>query len=96
MSRTARNTLPCDRSCAGSGDIALAFTTAYPIDHDEPADLVPLAALNESRIDPVFRAVTEATQEAVLNAMIAAPATTGRDGHHRLSLADWLREAVRA
>lgn len=75
----------------GSGDIAVAFTTADPIDHDEPGDLVPLRALNESRIDTLFRAAAEATQEAVLNAMVAAPATTGRDGHHRPSLGDWLR-----
>ena len=75
----------------GSGDIAVAFTTADPIDHDQPDDLVPLRALNENRIDTLFRAATEATQEAVLNAMVAAPATTGRDGHHRPSLGDWLR-----
>jgi D-aminopeptidase len=75
----------------GSGDIAVAFTTADPIAHDQPADLAPLRALNENRIDTLFRAAAEATQEAVLNAMIAAPATTGRDGHHRPSLADWLR-----
>lgn len=75
----------------GSGDIAVAFTTADPIDHDDPGDLVSLRALNEGRIDTLFRAATEATQEAVLNAMVAAPATTGRDGHHRPSLGDWLR-----
>lgn len=75
----------------GSGDIAVAFSTADPIDHDQPNDLVALRALNESRIDTLFRAATEATQEAVLNAMIMAPATTGRDGHHRPSLGDWLR-----
>lgn len=75
----------------GSGDIAVAFSTADPIAHDQPADLVPLRALNENRIDTLFRAAAEATQEAVLNAMIAAPATTGRDGHHRPSLGDWLR-----
>ncbi len=75
----------------GSGDIALAFTTAGSVDHDEPKDIVSLRALNENRIDTLFRAATEATQEAVLNAMIAAPATTGRDGHHRPSLGDWLR-----
>lgn len=75
----------------GSGDIAVAFTTACPVDHDQPDDLVPLRALNENRIDTLFRAATEATQEAVLNAMVAAPATTGRDGHHRPSLGDWLR-----
>ncbi len=75
----------------GSGDIAVAFTTADPIDHDQPDDLVHLRALNENRIDTLFRAAAEATQEAVLNAMVAAPATTGRDGHHRPSLGDWLR-----
>lgn len=75
----------------GSGDIAVAFTTADPIDHDQPDDLVPLRALNENRIDMLFRAAAEATQEAVLNAMVAAPATTGRHGHHRPSLGDWLR-----
>ena len=75
----------------GSGDIAVAFTTADPIDHDQPDDLVPLRALNENRIDTLFRAAAEATQEAVLNAMVAAPATTGRDGHYRLSLGNWLQ-----
>lgn len=75
----------------GSGDIAVAFSTADPIDHDQPADLVPLRALNENRIDTLLRAAVEATQEAVLNAMIVAPATTGRDGHRRPSLGDWLR-----
>ncbi|MCU4178786.1 P1 family peptidase [Bosea sp. BH3] len=75
----------------GSGDIAVAFTTASPVDHDERKDIVALGALNESRIDTPFRAAAEATQEAVLNAMVAAPATTGRDGHHRPSLGDWLR-----
>lgn len=76
----------------GSGDITVAFTTADPIDHDEPSDLIPLRALNESRIDILFRAAAEATQEAVLNAMVGAPATAGRDGHHRPSLGDWLKK----
>ncbi|WP_420104261.1 P1 family peptidase [Bosea sp. (in: a-proteobacteria)] len=77
----------------GSGDIALAFSTADPIDHDEPGDLAPLRVLNENRIDNLFRAAADATQEAVLNAMVAAPALTGRDGHRRPSLADWLMDA---
>ncbi len=74
----------------GSGDVAIAFTTADPVGHDEPRALVSLSALNESLIDLPFQAAAEATQEAVLNAMVAAPATTGRDGHYRPSLADWL------
>ncbi len=74
----------------GSGDIALAFSTAGRISHHERADLVPMVVLNENRIDLPFRAAAEATQEAVLNAMLAAPAVTGREGHARPSLADVL------
>lgn len=74
----------------GSGDIAVAFTTQAPIAHHESAGIMPLEVLNENGIDLPFRAAAEATQEAVLNAMLAAPDTHGRDGHHRPSLADHL------
>lgn len=75
----------------GSGDIAIAFSTAGRIAHFDEGDLVPLTVLNENRIDLPFRAAAEATQEAVLNAMLAAPETIGRDGNRRPSLADWLK-----
>lgn len=74
----------------GSGDIAVAFSTANRIGHFEEADITPLIVLNENRIDLPFRAAAEATQEAVLNAMLAAPETVGRDGNRRPSLADCL------
>lgn len=74
----------------GSGDIAVAFSTADRIAHDGDDAILPLRVLNENRIDLPFRAAAEATQEAVLNAMLAAPGTIGRDGHHRPSLADSL------
>jgi D-aminopeptidase len=32
-------------------------------------------------LDPFFGAVVEATEEAVLNSMLAAPTVTGRDGN---------------
>jgi D-aminopeptidase len=35
--------------------------------------------------------MAEATQEAVLDALVTAPPMTGRAGHHRPSLADTLR-----
>ncbi|TRC75599.1 P1 family peptidase [Mesorhizobium sp. WSM4307] len=79
----------------GSGDIAIAFSTGNLVDHDESRDLVPLLALNESRIDILFRAAAEATHEAVLNSMLSAVAFTGRAGKHRASLADWLRDQQR-
>ncbi|MBA8818507.1 aminopeptidase [Ochrobactrum sp. P6BS-III] len=73
----------------GSGDIAVGFSTAVTFDHDEQRDFVAIAALNEDRIDTLFRAATEATQEAVLNSMCAAEAMRGRAARRR-SLADWL------
>ncbi|MBJ6134745.1 P1 family peptidase [Ochrobactrum sp. Q0168] len=73
----------------GSGDIAVGFSTAVTFDHDEPRDFIQISALNENRIDTLFRAATEATQEAVLNSMCAAEAMRGRAANRR-SLADWL------
>lgn len=74
----------------GSGDIAIGFTTANCLNHDERADTVALTRLNDARIDVLFRAAAEATQEAVLNALCAAEPMAGRDGRVRPSLGDWL------
>jgi D-aminopeptidase len=75
----------------GSGDIAIAFTTANTIEHGGTADLREMRVLNEDRIDLLFRATAEATQEAVLNAMLSADRFVGRGGTVRVSLADVLR-----
>lgn len=77
----------------GSGDIALGFSTAVTFDHDEPRDLIAIQTLNENRIDVLFRAAAEATQEAVLNSMCAAETFVGRGGNKRNSLADWLKQS---
>ncbi|MBL0407021.1 P1 family peptidase [Microvirga aerilata] len=74
----------------GSGDIALGFTTANTLSHDEKAALVNHRMLNENRIDLLFEAMADATQEAVLDALVAAGSMTGRDGHRRPSLLDVL------
>ena len=50
----------------GSGDIALAFTTANRLPHEADQDLIEHRMLAESRIDRLFQATAEATQEAVL------------------------------
>jgi D-aminopeptidase len=77
----------------GSGDIALGFTTAWRVLYDESRDVISSGMLNERRIDLLFRAVADTTQEAVLDAMLSSPAVTGREGHCRPSLADALAEA---
>jgi D-aminopeptidase len=75
----------------GSGDIALGFTTANILPHDEKADLVDLRMLNENRMDILFEAMADITKEAVLDALVAAGSMTGRSDHHRPSLLDALK-----
>ena len=61
----------------GSGDLFIAFSTAQP----EVADgLEHWRTLPETALDPVFRAVANATEEAILNALVAAETMTGFQG----------------
>ncbi|MDE2335083.1 MAG: P1 family peptidase [Rhodospirillales bacterium] len=76
----------------GSGDIAIGFTTANRVDHDDPGDTMTLTRLNNARIDLLFRAAAETTEEAILNALCAAAPLAGRDGRIRPSLGDWLAD----
>ena len=70
----------------GSGDIALAFTTANRVPHDAASDVLAQRVLAEDRIDLLFQAAAEATQEAVLDALAAAETMVGRAGHRRVGL----------
>jgi D-aminopeptidase len=64
----------------GSGDIFIAFSTANPGADKAPGPNSVLTVSNE-RISPIFNATVEATEEAIVNAMVAAETMTGRDGH---------------
>jgi D-aminopeptidase len=64
----------------GSGDIFLAFSTANPGADKSPGPNTVQTVSNE-RISPIFTATVEATEEAIVNAMVAAETMTGRDGH---------------
>ena len=63
-----------------SGDIFLAFSTANRGANKEPGPNSVLTVSNE-RISPLFQATVEATEEAIVNAMVAAETMTGVDGH---------------
>lgn len=76
----------------GSGDVVLCFTTADPVAHDTAAPITSQQRLSDDHIDLAFRAATEATQEAVLNALCLAPATPARNGRVYPAMADWLKE----
>ena len=68
-----------------SGDLFLCFATGNraPVEPGASARsrlAHTVRTLNDDYIDPLFDAVIEATEEAVLNAMLAAETMTGRDG----------------
>jgi D-aminopeptidase len=69
----------------GSGDIFLAFSTANPgvARSDGIADL---KMLPNDRIDPLFAATVQATEEAVVNSMVAAETMTGIENHRVIAL----------
>ena len=68
-----------------SGDLIVAFATGNRID-DLASDSFRVEMLANRRIDPLFYAAIEATEEAILNALVAADTMTGRGGAvvHRL------------
>ena len=76
----------------GSGDIAIAFTTADPLPHAQSSPFSSITRIDDRYIDLVFEAVVEATAEAVLNALCAAGSMVGRNGRRFPALSDWLRE----
>jgi D-aminopeptidase len=74
-----------------SGDLFIAFSTAnrgMPASNlGAPSPLtVPLTMYSNTYISDLFEAVVDATEEAILNAMLAAETMVGRDGivAHRL------------
>jgi D-aminopeptidase len=66
----------------GSGDYAIAFSTAYTIPHHAQGPFVPTppALVANDAMSELFRAVEEATEEAVYNSLFAARTTTGFAG----------------
>jgi len=64
----------------GSGDIFIAFSTANS-GAANSSGIVKLTMLSNARIDPIFEASVQATEEAIINALIAAETMTGVDGH---------------
>lgn len=80
----------------GSGDIFIAFSTANPGAWSRRGR-TPLEMLSNDELTPVFGATVEATEEAIVNALVAAETMVGRDGRTVRALPhDQLREILRA
>jgi D-aminopeptidase len=69
----------------GSGDIFIAFSTANS-GAAKPDGPVQLTMLPNDRLDPIFAATVQATEEAVINAMVAAETMTGIENHKVIAL----------
>jgi D-aminopeptidase len=68
-----------------SGDLMLAFSTAnhgklHSYKVEEPTEAIDIAMLPDGAITDLFWGAIEATEEAILNALVAAETLVGRDG----------------
>jgi L-aminopeptidase/D-esterase-like protein len=78
-----------------SGDIFIAFSTANPRTAAARTPVNVSMAPHEA-LNPVFEAVVQATEEAILNALVAAETMTGLNGHRVAALPhDRVRELLR-
>ena len=60
----------------GSGDYAIAFSTAHRLRHGQTAPRT-LTLLPNDAVSPLFLAAIEATEEAIVNSLLRATTVTG-------------------
>lgn len=67
----------------GSGDYVIAFSTAKSVrvPYRSESDIQQQQVLRNSAMSPLFMAVNEATEEAIINSLFHADTMSGRDGH---------------
>lgn len=68
----------------GSGDYAIAFSTAAEVRRKRDAKMHQIAELSNEAMTPLFQAAAEATEEAILNSLFRA---TTVEGHRRTAKA---------
>jgi D-aminopeptidase len=69
-----------------SGEIVLAFSTANTIPRETSKMVYRLKLLLDHRMDPLYEAVIEATEEAILNSVFMARETEGINGNRCAAL----------
>lgn len=74
----------------GSGDIAVAFSTANRIPHYCEEGLVDIRMTHDDALDCVFEAVAEAVEEAVISSLYHAKTTSGIRGKVIHSVCEYL------
>lgn len=74
----------------GSGDIAIAFTTANRLPHYSQKNILDTKMFYDENIDRVFVAGVEAVEEAIISSLYHAETTTGIRGNCYLGLRDFV------
>jgi L-aminopeptidase/D-esterase-like protein len=79
-----------------SGDIFIAFSTANAVEASKDQGVANLTMLPNDGINPLFWATAQATEEAILNAMVAAETMKGYNGNTIFALPhDRVKAALR-
>lgn len=74
----------------GSGEVFVGFTTANIARSDDASGIITVKQLAEGKIDMLFRAVSEATEDALLKSMLKSKPSATRDGKTIHSLAEFV------
>lgn len=80
----------------GSGDIALAFSTAYQTPADTSAAMPPVAMVHEGLLDPLFQAAADSVEQAIIHALWHAETVSGRSGHVRQGIRPLLAQLAQS
>jgi D-aminopeptidase len=78
----------------GSGDIAVAFSTAYTVPQDPQRPMPRPALMHDALMDGLFQAAADSTEQAIVHALWHAETVTGRDGQTRHALAELIPELL--
>ena len=74
----------------GSGDVAIAFTTANRIPHYSNKEIIDIKMFFDDHIDKVFEASIETVEESIISSMYHAETTTGINNTTIKSLREYL------
>ena len=77
----------------GSGDIAIAFSTANRVPHYSDRSILETRMLYDDSMDMVFEATVEAVEEAIISSLYHAESTTGIRGNYAMGLREFLNKA---
>lgn len=77
----------------GSGEVFLGFSTANVL--SQKSDIFSIQCINERAINPIFRAVCEATEEAILHSMLCASSARKQNGDPIYSLSNYIDRIVK-